>query len=1021
MNHGVSSFQTVLLTILIVLSGCNQGSQQETTTSDSSTYSSNATSDQKIDFAEPKNRENSNSKEAGEKEPLPREKLIESAESEVNKGNFKSAEALLKTALVSEPNDVEVIFRLASVVAASGDLSSAIEYMEAIPADHPEAGLPALGQSADWCFELERFDDAETKYLQVIEAVPAAAEAHRKLAYLFNRQGRRQEAASHIRTLCRLGNVLQDELHALIHLSDAMYDPKDSNSSPRGSSNDGERPYWPIGKLAEARKDFSSQDYNAAVQKLKESVLSGNTEVATIALLGRASAEAQDAEGIQLWMQRSNQDSQKYADQWAALGLVLMQENRLPEAGRALLEAIAMDSTDFRSISRLRSVLESLEKTENAADIEKRFQTLKAIAQENNQIADATQPDTESMLRLANQLASIDRNAEAALWRLLAGFRSNAKPSEMQELQSQLTTVLKSDSSFPDLRSRICGIEMDAFPLPDLELLQSKIILNEQEPSRSRSRTDAYPEFENVAEQVGLQHAYRIAREPQERGFSVYQSVGGAVAVLDFDCDGNPDLYFAQGAADPPHFISTEGNELYRSADDALHDISANSQTDILQYSLGATAGDWNQDGFPDLIVSNIGSNQLLINNGDGTFTQCPIDDRDDKTLMSTSLAIGDLNGDHLPDLFEVNYLHDADLAKRPRRNQQGEVIETLMPKDFQSAYDRVVIQQSDGSLLFQELSENPSNAKAGLGVVITNFDHLPGNEVFVGNDVDANQWWSHTGNTSPWKDSAMLRGCAYGFSGAKTASMGIAAGDFDRNGWMDLHITNFQNESVSHYLNEDGFFRDMNVQFQLSEPSQNVLGFGSQAIDYDLDGYLDIVVANGHIENSVATRRNYEQPAQLFTNLGDQFKLSEVKDKSGYWTSKHVGRGLARLDWNDDGKADLVVTHQSENSALLINQTQTLHHWIQIEVRGTTSERDGIGTRIQVHLQDHVLTEWVTAGDGFFGRNQAIAFFGLGSENKIHKITVDWPSGEKQEFTDLPEVDMKLLLIENQRESFKR
>ena len=118
-----------------------------------------------------------------------------------------------------------------------------------------------------------------------------------------------------------------------------MYDPKGSSSSPLGSSNDGVRPYWPIGKLAEARKDFSSQDYNAAVQKLKESVLSGNTEVATIALLGRASAEAQDAEGIQLWMQRSNQDSQKYADQWAALGLVLMQENRLPEAGRALLEA----------------------------------------------------------------------------------------------------------------------------------------------------------------------------------------------------------------------------------------------------------------------------------------------------------------------------------------------------------------------------------------------------------------------------------------------------------------------------------------------------------------------------------------------------------------------------------------------------------------------------------------------------------------------------------------------------------
>ena len=198
MNHGVSSFQTVLLTILIVLSGCNEGSQQETTTSDSSTYSSDATSDQKIDFDESENSADSNGKEAQEKEPLTRENLIETAESEANKGNFKSAEALLKTALVSEPNDVEVIFRLASVVAASGNLSSAIDYMEAIPTDHPEAGLPALGQSADWCFELERFDDAETKYLKVIEAVPAAAEAHRKLAYLYNRQGRRQEAATQL-------------------------------------------------------------------------------------------------------------------------------------------------------------------------------------------------------------------------------------------------------------------------------------------------------------------------------------------------------------------------------------------------------------------------------------------------------------------------------------------------------------------------------------------------------------------------------------------------------------------------------------------------------------------------------------------------------------------------------------------------------------------------------------------------------------------------------------------------------
>lgn len=939
---------------------------------------------------------------------IDRDREIEASEQFLVEGDWQAAEAKLKALLVRDPNDAEVIFRLATVVAQRGDLAEAIVLLDSIPADHPDAGLPALGQSADWCFELERYREAERRYERILTLVPGAAEAHRKLAYLYNRQGRRHEAAAHIYQLCRQGDVRQDELHALVQLSDAMYTPPNQALRDRE-----ERPYWPIGPEAEARRMFMQQEYQQAVDVLRPSVVGGQQPPSVLALFGRAAAEAQDDQALKWWLSQVDRETEAFSDYWAALGLLLGQRNQLEEAGRALMEAIVRDPTDFRSISRLRSVLESLGYRQEAIRFEERFQTLNAIARENNRIAESTTPNVEAMIAIAELFDSIDRRLEAVLWRLLAGFRQQLPAESMEELKSQLGKAAEGNGGLPDSETRLCHVDRTQFPLPNLDSLRNA-------DSDDVSSLDAQPaislvaRFENLADEIGLHHAYQVASKPLDKGFSVYQSVGGAVAIIDYDCDGQVDLYFAQGSGDPPTFIGEHSNQLYRNRDNQLVDITAAAAATEHRYSLGVTAGDWNQDGFPDIVVANIGANTLLLNNGDGTFRRELLDDRDDTTLMTTSLAMADLTGDHLPDVFEVNYLHDPEIAKRPRRNAEGDVIETLMPKYFKPGLDRLIAGTAEGVPTFRVLGDSDSAARAGLGVVVGDFDHERGNEVFVGNDVYANQLWRRSGDEHEWVDVAMLVGCAYGFSGAKTASMGIACGDFDRNGWLDFHITNFQGESVSHYLNVRGMFQDRNVQYGLSDPTREVLGFGAQALDYDNDGDLDLVVVNGHIEDAIGNPAPFKQPAQLFCNLRDRFKLATVEDPSGYWSNHHVGRGLARLDWNRDGKIDFVVTHLGERSALLLNRTTTSNHWLQVVLRGVESERDAVGARVRLQAGGHVLTEWVTAGDGFFSRNEPVLSFGLGAIDTVEQLTVQWPSGQIQTITALA-VDQRLLVIENE------
>ncbi len=889
-----------------------------------------------------------------------RDQEIAAAESLEQNGKLAQAAASLQQILLTDPDDVEVLFRLASVEAAQGKLGDAVALLESIPEDHPEAGLPALGQAADWCMKLKRYDDAEAKYQKVVARNPGFVVAHRQLAFLYNRQGRRHEAASHLRTLCRLGDIRQDELHALMILTNAIFDdPHDLPDTAGG------RLYLPIGPAATARMLSTANRHEQAVAALDDFVRSGRATPSIVALYGRLASEAQDEERFLWWLGKTDQQVREFSDYWAALGIFLLGQHRYEEAVRSLAEAIDRDPTDLLSMRRINQALLALGKNDEADRWLEQFGVIREITLASNEIGKSDMPNPESFTVIADGLEKLHRPLEAITWRLFGAFRRQAGQEELKKLNDQRMALLRAKDAFPNQSKRLCGLAITNYPLAEIDI-----------PERSSAparRTDIAsldpPSFTNIAPALGLDHTYQIATEPQRSRFALFQSLGGGVAVLDYDLDGFVDLYLAQGASDPPEMMGRQSNVFYRLQGDHLVDVTKPTGTSEYRYSVGVTTGDWNQDGFADLVVANIGNKVLLINNGDGTFRRHEFDGDPNNEVLPSSVAMGDLSGDGLPDLFAIHYVEDKTMMDRPEVDAQG-IIQIISPLKFNPGIDRIAVNDGTGGLATEQVSDSKNAPSTGLGVVIADWDGKPGNEVFVGNDIRPNHLWARSPDGGHWVDIAPLSGCALGHGGAPTASMGIAVADFDRSGTLDMHIANFYLEPVSLFMNQGGMFEDRCIQYKLHRDSTSVLGFGCQAIDYNNDGLADLAVTNGHIEESPG--EPLQQPPQFFVNSGAQFRLTDVVDPSGYWHDQYLGRSMARLDINRDGQSDLLITHIGSPSALLLNQTESENHWLTFQLVGTDSERDAIGARVEVRAGEQTWTNWLVAGDGYLCRNEA-------------------------------------------------
>lgn len=941
---------------------------------------------------------------AGASVPAPprifnRKKELDTAQLAIQKKQWNLARSALLRMLSADHADSDAILLMANVAAESGDTDQAIELLDEMPKTQPGIAVHALGRAAELCVAAERYDDAVERYLSLIELVPTSALAHRRIAALLNGLGRRHEASRHIRLLCKLGNVHQEELHSLMVLSDTCTEK-------------------PLGACGKARQMFSAQEFANAADEIRNNGVVTAYPPAVQALYGRCLAEMQDDERFQQWLSQIDGRTKKCAETWSAIGAWLVNHQRFEEAIRALAEAIRRDPTDVRSYRRMHQSFVALDREQNAKTWEQRQAKLREVTLASNELGTTHQHDLTRYKTVVDGLNSLGRPLESVLWKAIASLHDNQSTEVLSQLNETRVSLVESGRSFPTAEQRLCSLDIENYPDIDIESIASRSDANSQPEKSNWHKIEevTLPRFENIAASVGLTHAYQIASQPQDSHFMIHQSIGGGVAVIDFDLDGDCDLYFSQGAADPPKFTAELSNQLLRQIDGVLIDITDLSGTIETRYSVGVTAGDWNQDGFPDIAVSNIGTNSLLINNGDGTFQREAIDASDRRTLLSTSIAIADLSGDALPDIYQENYIDDPDIAAKPVIDEKG-VLQIVAPADYQPAIDEICYNEGTGGRQCKRVSEKDTDRRTGLGIVVSNFDSQPGNEIFVGNDVRPNQLWKRNADAR-WLDTAPTTGSALGFDGSLTASMGIATGDFDRSGTPDIHVTNFENGPARLYLNRGGSFQDRAMSRNLSKDSYKVLGFGTQALDYNNDGFDDLVVTNGHVENMDLPTSPFKQPFQVFANLGSHFQIQPNLDTSTYPGSLHVGRGLARLDFNSDGKPDVVITHLGETSALLINRTETDHHWLQIRLVGVESERDAIGASITVTSGAQSWTGWALAGDGYLCRNEQAVAFGLGDAEQLDRVTVQWPDGTEASYANVT-VDKKWLITQNETTAF--
>ncbi|MCA9144048.1 MAG: CRTAC1 family protein [Planctomycetales bacterium] len=491
----------------------------------------------------------------------------------------------------------------------------------------------------------------------------------------------------------------------------------------------------------------------------------------------------------------------------------------------------------------------------------------------------------------------------------------------------------------------------------------------------------------------------------------VHRVLGSGIGWFDLDCDDWPELYCCQGTS----IADSSLNESHSNA--LFHNLSSGTFSDITRnaglfdtsYSMGIASADYDNDGFADLCLTGYQVNTLLHNNGDGTFSRVEIPQGTSPGRLSASCSWGDIDADGNLDLYITNYAKLGPEKYPICTHTAGDktVYIACHPNQLESMPD--MLYRNSGAGEFVEISTVAGIAedmgRQGLGVVAADFDQDGDTDFYVANDTTPNYLWENHGH-GRFSDRGPDSGTSTNRYGAREAGMGVAVGDVDGNGQFDLFVTNFYDETNTLYRNEGNLlFEDVTNEMGLGAPSRLRLAFGVSIADFDNDGWLDLLTANGHIHDrlpEIGRNGSFAQLAQVFYNeRGIHFR--DVSDVSGpYFREPQVGRGTAVADYDRDGDADVAINQLNSDTALLQNKTPGLGHSLQIELVGIASNRDGIGATLQIDLGDRVLLRTVQAGGSYLSCDERPVLIGMGELDRVRELTVTWTGGRRESWSDL-------------------
>ncbi len=790
-------------------------------------------------------------------------------------------------------------------------------------------------------------------------------------------------------------------------------------------------------------------------------------------LAGRCLADAESSDRLQSWIRDCPIQARQSSDYWLTVGDWAASSSSASSSSSDLAAyaywfAVEIDPDDPEAMRKLNSRIDDLFGLPDSVvqAVRDRHSQLAKLNQATQQFFYGSSQTPQDVMEISQALSRLGRKWEAEAWltlslsgRLAIGSITEETRTELETLRRRILSDVNRQTPWQSAwlpESRLSEFQLaesrsaeSTLPIRKPQDLLDRLLpqLSNAPVARQTKRPFVASKIPivltNEAKRRGLEFYGRTAEDLDQANIRLHETLGCGGGTIDYDLDGWPDLVFAD-AGGVPGRNDSRPNALFRNVAGQFDRIEAVVGIEDREFGQGVSVGDVNDDGFADLLCLNYGRNHLYLNQGDGTFVACQRFERANQHdagskatdgwqnhgRWSTSGAIADLNSDGFMDIFVACYCRGLE----PSTVDCGGDAKTgnaCAPTFFPAQPDYWMEQLSNGEFLRHELPTTEI-AGRGLGVVAGDWSGTGGMAVYVANDMTANHLWQFDASEVGANESsvgrpvkkgqpvekALLTGVDADDRSQPQGSMGIAILDVDSDQRPDFYVTNFSNEYNSLYVSAGASaWEDETVRFRLGAPTMPMVGFGTQAVDFDADGHDELIVTNGHVDFFSRDNRRaiYYQPLQIFRQTGSiQFDVVQPAGTSTYHDELHCGRALWLIDANRDHLLDVVVTHQTEPVALLINETATSHRRLAVRLVGTSSSRDAVGSTITVRVGDHVQTRWVTSGDGYLASNQKTSCFGFASSDNPIDVHVRWPDGSESNYPDLP-ANSSILLIQHQ------